>query len=71
MRPRAPPTSPPRPSSGTKAHTAATGTWGVYGGLDLSGTLRIQLSVFGTPVLQRGIPLGTLHREWRLAGGTV
>ncbi|WP_443074604.1 hypothetical protein [Streptomyces sp. NBC_01455] len=57
--------------SGTKAHTAATGTWGVYGGLDLSGTLRIQLSVFGTPVLQRGIPLGALHREWRLAGGTV
>ncbi|MFJ2395813.1 hypothetical protein ACIOTI_24070 [Streptomyces sp. NPDC087843] len=57
--------------SGTKADVEATGTWGVYGGLDLSGTLRIQLSVFGTPVLQRGIPLGTLHREWKLAGSTV
>ncbi|WP_407698702.1 hypothetical protein [Streptomyces fagopyri] len=57
--------------SGTKADVGTTGTWSVYGGLDLSGTLRIQLSVFGTPVLQRGIPLGTLHREWRLAGSPV
>ncbi|KOX08489.1 hypothetical protein [Streptomyces sp. NRRL B-3648] len=49
----------------------ATGTWGVYGGVDLSGTLRIQLSVFGTPVVQRSVPLGALHREWRLAGGSL
>jgi hypothetical protein len=43
----------------------------VYGGVDLSGTLRLQLSVFGTPVIQRSIPLGTLNREWKLAGGTL
>ncbi|QHA07238.1 hypothetical protein GQF42_31560 [Streptomyces broussonetiae] len=49
----------------------AGGTWGVYGGVDLSGTLRLQLSVFGTPVVRRDIPLGALHREWRLAGGTL
>ncbi|MEU1010672.1 hypothetical protein [Streptomyces sp. NPDC005890] len=49
----------------------ATGTWGVYGGVDLSGTLRLQLSVFGTPVVQRSIPLGALHREWKLAGGSL
>ncbi|MGW3206687.1 hypothetical protein [Streptomyces sp. NPDC001135] len=48
----------------------AKGTWEVYGGVDLSGTLRLQLSVFGTPVIQRSIPLGTLNREWKLAGGT-
>ncbi|MGW0771258.1 hypothetical protein [Streptomyces sp. NPDC002676] len=47
----------------------AEGTWGVYGGVDLSGTLRIQLSIFGTPVFQRSVPLGSLHREWKLAGG--
>ncbi|MFF7372101.1 hypothetical protein [Streptomyces tricolor] len=46
----------------------AAGTWAVHGGVDLSGTLRLQLSVFGTPVVRRSIPLGTLHREWKLAG---
>ncbi|MFJ9559576.1 hypothetical protein ACIRQQ_05985 [Streptomyces fuscichromogenes] len=45
------------------------GTWALYGGVDLSGALRLQLSVFGTPVLERSIPLGTLHREWKLADG--
>ncbi|MYW20182.1 hypothetical protein GT039_32590 [Streptomyces sp. SID2955] len=49
----------------------AAGTWDVYGGVDLSGTLRLQLSVFGTPVVRRSIPLGALHREWRLAGGKL
>ncbi|GGW20556.1 hypothetical protein GCM10018980_43120 [Streptomyces capoamus] len=49
----------------------ATGTWGVYGGVDLSGTLRIQLSVFGTPVVRRSVPLGALHHEWKLAGGSL
>ncbi|MFI9247787.1 hypothetical protein ACIGXF_35670 [Streptomyces sp. NPDC053086] len=49
----------------------ADGTWSVYGGVDLSGTLRLQLSVFGTPVVRRSIPLGALHREWRLAGGKL
>ncbi|GGV15309.1 hypothetical protein GCM10010260_63030 [Streptomyces filipinensis] len=50
--------------------TKAKGSWDVYGGVDLSGTLRFQLSVFGTPVIQRSIPLGALNREWKLAGGT-
>ncbi|MFG2954887.1 hypothetical protein ACGF5O_14285 [Streptomyces sp. NPDC048291] len=64
-------------ATGTVTATSATpgadaqGTWNLYGGVDLSGTLRLQLSVFGTPVLERGIPLGTLHREWKLAGGTL
>ncbi|MGW1620607.1 hypothetical protein [Streptomyces sp. NPDC002172] len=49
----------------------AEGAWNLYGGVDLSGTLRLQLSVFGTPVLERSIPLGALHREWKLAGGTL
>ncbi|MER5793906.1 hypothetical protein [Streptomyces sp. NPDC001980] len=64
-------------ATGTVTATSATpgadvrGTWNLYGGVDLSGTLRLQLSVFGTPVLERGIPLGALHREWKLAGGTL
>lgn len=64
-------------ATGTVTATSATpgadakGAWNLYGGVDLSGTLRLQLSVFGTPVLERGIPLGTLHREWKLAGGTL
>ncbi|MEU6218704.1 hypothetical protein ABZ845_14465 [Streptomyces sp. NPDC047022] len=45
----------------------ATGSWAVYGGVDLSGALQVQLSVFGTPVFRHTVPLGTLHREWKLA----
>ncbi|MEU8932789.1 hypothetical protein AB0D30_23265 [Streptomyces sp. NPDC048409] len=47
------------------------GAWSLYGGVDLSGTLRLQLSVFGTPVLRRNVPLGVLHREWKLADGSL
>ncbi|MEU5536989.1 hypothetical protein [Streptomyces sp. NPDC020362] len=49
----------------------AKGDWALYGGVDLSGTLRLQLSIFGTPVLQRSVPLGSLHREWKLTGGSL
>ncbi|MBX9397693.1 hypothetical protein K4749_29925 [Streptomyces sp. TRM72054] len=54
--------------------TATAGTpavWSLYGGVDLTGTLRIQLSIFGTPVFQHSIPLGALHREWKLAGSDM
>jgi hypothetical protein len=57
--------------SDTKPGIGVTGAWTLYGGVDLSGTLVLQLSVFGTPVLQYPIPLGTLHREWKLADGKV
>ncbi|MEU8715313.1 hypothetical protein [Streptomyces sp. NPDC048663] len=52
---------------GAQAH----GAWSLYGGVDLSGTLRLQLSVFGTPVLRRNVSLGVLHREWKLADGSL
>ncbi|WP_322741075.1 hypothetical protein [Streptomyces hygroscopicus] len=55
--------------SGTRPTAAAVASWGVYGGFDLRGALQLQLSVFGTPVFQRTIPLGALHREWKLAEG--
>ncbi|MFD9432144.1 hypothetical protein [Streptomyces sp. NPDC060002] len=55
--------------TGTDSVFDADGAWAVYGGVDLSGTLRLQLTIFGTPVFQRDIPLGALHREWKLAGG--
>ncbi|MGW1539965.1 hypothetical protein ACWCPM_06810 [Streptomyces sp. NPDC002309] len=51
--------------------TATAGTpavWSLYGGIDLTGTLHVQLSIFGTPVIRHSIPLGSLHREWKLAG---
>ncbi|MER6371652.1 hypothetical protein ABT255_25300 [Streptomyces mirabilis] len=57
--------------SGNKSDVAASGSWALYGGLDLSGTLQIQLAIFGTPVIQHAIPLGTLHREWKLADGKM
>ncbi|MGW1563210.1 hypothetical protein ACWCQ1_43010 [Streptomyces sp. NPDC002144] len=55
--------------SGTKPGIASTGAWTLYGGVDLSGSLVLQLSIFGTPVFQYPIPLGALHREWKLADG--
>ncbi|HEY8978117.1 MAG TPA: hypothetical protein VIU15_00870 [Streptomyces sp.] len=54
--------------TGTDGDFETKGTWALYGGLDLTGTLRLQLSVFGTPIFKRDISLGALHREWKLAG---
>nr|WP_203690214.1 hypothetical protein [Streptomyces sp. SID12488] len=48
---------------------SASGKWALYGGLDLSGALQIQLTIFGTPIFQHRIPLGELHKEWPLAKG--
>ncbi|MGW0827667.1 hypothetical protein [Streptomyces sp. NPDC002845] len=48
---------------------SAIGAWALYGGIDLSGALRLQLTIFGTPIFQTKIPLGTLHREWLLTEG--
>lgn len=46
-----------------------SGAWALYGGFDLGGHLHFQLSLFGTPLFERRIPLGTLNREWALASG--
>ncbi|MFJ3877693.1 hypothetical protein ACIPW5_09575 [Streptomyces sp. NPDC090077] len=56
-------------SAATDGKTSATGSWALYGGFDLSGQLQLQLSVFGTPVVERRVPLGALHREWPLVSG--
>ncbi|QFQ97693.1 hypothetical protein F9278_17315 [Streptomyces phaeolivaceus] len=48
---------------------SATGSWALYGGIDLTGTLNLQLSIFGTPIFQTKIPLGALHEEWLLTKG--
>ncbi|MFD9911050.1 hypothetical protein [Streptomyces sp. NPDC059063] len=48
----------------------AVGHWLVAGGMDLSGALLFHLKIFGTPVFEKRIPLGTLHREWKLAEGS-
>ncbi|WP_405788651.1 hypothetical protein OG753_14265 [Streptomyces sp. NBC_00029] len=49
--------------------TSVEGAWALYGGFDLSGNLQLQLSLFGTPLFERRIPLGTLNREWALSTG--
>ncbi|MFG2873577.1 hypothetical protein ACGFYU_00845 [Streptomyces sp. NPDC048337] len=56
-------------AASTDGKTSASGSWALYGGFDLSGQLQLQLSLFGTPVFERRIPLGTLNREWPLASG--
>ncbi|WP_328427397.1 hypothetical protein [Streptomyces sp. NBC_00443] len=48
---------------------AVTGAYALYGGVDLTGSLQLQLTIFGTPVFQKKIPLGALHREWLLTEG--
>ncbi|MDH2388415.1 hypothetical protein QCN29_06370 [Streptomyces sp. HNM0663] len=48
---------------------SASGSWALYGGVDLTGTLNVQLSIFGTPLFQKRIPLGALHEEWLLTKG--
>lgn len=56
-------------SASSDGKTSATGSWTLHGGFDLSGQLQLGLSLFGTPAFERRIPLGSLHREWPLAGG--
>jgi hypothetical protein len=48
---------------------SVVGAWKIYGGVDLTGWLQLQLSIFGTPIFEHRIPLGALHREWLLAQG--
>ncbi|MFF5479850.1 hypothetical protein ACFY5C_21260 [Streptomyces sp. NPDC012935] len=48
---------------------AVTGAYALYGGVDLTGSLQLQLTIFGTPVFQKKIPLGALNREWLLTEG--
>ncbi|MFI1397465.1 hypothetical protein [Streptomyces sp. NPDC020681] len=55
--------------SATATPESVVGAWKLYGGVDLTGHLQLQLSIFGTPVFQHRIPLGALHREWPLAQG--
>ncbi|MCX4630211.1 hypothetical protein [Streptomyces sp. NBC_01443] len=56
-------------SASSDGKTSLSGSWALYGGFDLSGNLHLQLSLFGTPLFERKIPLGTLNREWALASG--
>ncbi|MFE9369978.1 hypothetical protein ACFYM2_09420 [Streptomyces sp. NPDC006711] len=58
-----------RATASSDGKASATASWAVYGGFDLSGRLEFQLALFGTPVIEHRIPLGTLHREWPLAQG--
>ncbi|GHH24310.1 hypothetical protein GCM10018780_74460 [Streptomyces lanatus] len=53
-------------SDGTGTAAAA---YALYGGVDLTGTLNLQLSIFGTPILQTKVPLGAVHHEWLLTEG--
>ncbi|MBT2418283.1 hypothetical protein J7F01_05330 [Streptomyces sp. ISL-22] len=48
---------------------SVTGAYALYGGVDLTGSLQLQLTIFGTPLFQTKIPLGALHHEWLLAKG--
>ncbi|MCQ8770386.1 hypothetical protein [Streptomyces telluris] len=58
-----------RAAAAADGSASATGKWAAYGGLDLAGALQLQLKIFGTPIFQKPIPLGSLHKEWKLAGG--
>ncbi len=57
-------------SAATDGSASAAGRWKAYGGLDLTGALQVQLKIFDTPIFQKPIPLGSLHREWKLAEGS-
>ncbi|MFJ2112581.1 hypothetical protein ACIOEX_11915 [Streptomyces sp. NPDC087850] len=45
---------------------SVVGAWQLHGGFDLSGALQLKLSIFGTPLFEKRIPLVALHREWLL-----
>jgi hypothetical protein len=57
-------------TAATDGSASASGHWKAFGGVDLSGALQVQLKIFDTPIFQKPIPLGSLHREWKLAEGS-
>ncbi|MEW1723160.1 hypothetical protein [Streptomyces sp. NPDC093109] len=48
---------------------SASGAWKLHGGIDLNGALRVQLTIFGTPLFKKDIPLVALNKEWLLTEG--
>ncbi|MGK4581982.1 hypothetical protein [Kitasatospora sp. HPMI-4] len=44
----------------------ARGSLALYGGVDLTGALSAHLSIFGTPVVNKQLPLPGYHKEWLL-----
>ncbi|AXG79943.1 hypothetical protein [Streptomyces paludis] len=48
---------------------AASGAWKLHGGIDLNGSLRLQLTIFGTPLFKKDIPLVAVNKEWLLTEG--
>ncbi|MCD9196118.1 hypothetical protein [Streptomyces albireticuli] len=56
-------------SAAMDGSASAAGKWKAFGGLDLSGALQVQLKIFNTPIFEKPVPLGALHREWKLAEG--
>ncbi|MEV6670251.1 hypothetical protein [Streptomyces sp. NPDC051162] len=57
-------------TAATDGSASAAGRWKAYGGLDLTGALQLQLKIFDTPIFEKPIPLGALHREWKIAEGS-
>ncbi|MFG3053114.1 hypothetical protein ACGFZP_19475 [Kitasatospora sp. NPDC048239] len=47
------------------------GSWGLFGGIDLNGSLLAHLKVFGTPLVEGRLPLPSFHREWPLLTGAL
>ncbi|MET9325031.1 hypothetical protein ABZX75_33570 [Streptomyces sp. NPDC003038] len=56
-------------TAATDSTASLVGFWGLYSGFELNGYLQLQLSIFGTPLMEHRIPLGGLNREWPLASG--
>ncbi|GHF64485.1 hypothetical protein GCM10010218_52560 [Streptomyces mashuensis] len=56
-------------SASSDGKASASGKWGAYGGVDVTGALSAHLKIFGTPLFEKRIPFDIYHREWKLAGG--
>ncbi|HKS99236.1 MAG TPA: hypothetical protein VJT31_06865 [Rugosimonospora sp.] len=50
--------------------TTAALRWGLYVGVDLTGTIRIDLNIFGITVVSASFPLPAMHGEWRAAASS-
>ncbi len=45
--------------------------WALYAGFDLTGSLFIQLKIFGITIIDKTFQLPPLNAQWQVAGGTV
>ncbi|MFI9273327.1 hypothetical protein ACIGXM_21785 [Kitasatospora sp. NPDC052896] len=56
---------------GTGTKPTVTGRAGLYGGLDVNGSVLARIAVLGTPLLEKDLPFTLYHNEWPIVAASA